>query len=265
MKINIQTKYMNLKIVYAALLFVYSQIVNSVYDEKMAKRAVSLAQASYCDDATDPTYIVDTIIENHGSKALLGYDNYSDTVFAAFRGSSNTHNWMEDIQISQIAPYENETIKIEKGFYKNYDYLKPELFENIESIVARYKTDKLMITGHSLGSAAATLFAYDLYANPSYEIAHFYIFGSPRVGNGEFADDFNKHVEGYRVVHNNDIVPCVPPKSFDYAHISLGICYNENNSEYIVCDQDDKCQIGKCSVDDHLNYLNVTMGSSGCI
>ena len=79
-----------------------------------------------------------------------------------------------------------------------------------------------------------------------------------------FVDDFNKKIEGYRIVHNKDVVSSVPPKTFDYAHISLGICYNENNSEYVICEKDESCNITECSSNDHLNYLNMTMGSAGC-
>ena len=245
------------------LLFVYSQIVKSIYDENLAKRALYYAEATYC-DSWNMEDNIEYEIENYGSKALLGYDNYSESIFTSFRGSSNTYNWMEDFQVRQIAPYENESIKIEKGFYKNYEYLEPDIFEVLPLLVEKYGTNQIMITGHSLGSAAATLFAYDISSYPLYEIAYFYIFGSPRVGNQAFVDDFNKKIEGYRVVHNNDVVSSVPPKTFDYAHISLGICYNENNSEYVICDKDESCNITECSSSDHLNYLNMTMGSAGC-
>ena len=100
--------------------------------------------------------------------------------------------------------------------------------------------------------------------NEPLNIEYFYIFGSPRVGNEEFVEDFNNKIpNAYRVVHNNDIVTSVPPKVFNYAHINQGICYNEENTNYDLCD-DISCDIYECSKDDHLNYLNITMGSSGC-
>jgi len=76
-----------------------------------------------------------------------------------------------------------------------------------------------------------------------------------------FVEDFNEKIVGFCVVHANDIVASVPPILFDYTHISTGIC-NDENTKYDFCD-DNSC--GKsCSSDDHLNYLNITMGSSGC-
>jgi len=74
----------------------------------------------------------------------------------------------------------------------------------------------------------------------------------------------------YRVTHYYDIVPHVPEEFMGYSHISNEIWYNEENSEYTICndkmDEDDNCSNScsptKCtSTSDHLYYLNVTMGN----
>lgn len=61
----------------------------------------------------------------------------------------------------------------------------------------------LWFTGHSLGAALATL-AADRYGS----VQGLYTFGSPRVGDSQFKDDF--YVNTYRFVNNNDIFPNVP-------------------------------------------------------
>ena len=61
----------------------------------------------------------------------------------------------------------------------------------------------LWLTGHSLGAALATL-AADRYGN----VQGLYTFGSPRVGDGEFKEDY--HINTYRFVNNNDVVANVP-------------------------------------------------------
>lgn len=44
-------------------------------------------------------------------------------------------------------------------------------------------------------------------------------YGSPLVGNGVFADEFNKLVpDAWRVVHEDDIVPWMP-RGFGYKHV----------------------------------------------
>ena len=39
-----------------------------------------------------------------------------------------------------------------------------------------------------------------------YNILYFYNFGSPRVGNLAFCEIFDFMIDGFRVIHNNDIV-----------------------------------------------------------
>jgi len=232
------------------------------YNETISYQSTYLSHLTYCDINICDNCNIDYIVENEGSLAIQGYDFISDSIFTAFRGSSNMHNWVENIQVSHISPYENASFLVEKGFYKDYSFIKDTLFENLETLTEKYQINDLLITGHSLGSSACTLFAYDVFTIKNYKIAHFYNFGSPRVGNKAFVDDFDKKIVGFRVVHANDIVTTMPPFFFDYAHISNGICYDENNTKYDFCD-DNSC--GKsCSIDDHLNYLNISMGSSGC-
>jgi triacylglycerol lipase len=69
----------------------------------------------------------------------------------------------------------------------------------------------IWFTGHSLGAALATL-AADRYGN----VQGLYTFGSPRVGDTDFKNDF--HISTYRFVNNNDIVARVPPPGL-YCHV----------------------------------------------
>lgn len=249
--------FFRLFLLYFLSIFVNCQKISSIYDENIAVRSVYLAQMTYCEN-----HLSDVQLEEYGTKAIMGYDKKTNSIYVAFRGSSNMHNWMENIQIEQITPYTNQSLAVEKGFYKAYSYIKTILFESLDTLATKYRTNILLITGHSLGSAMSILFAYDLIKT-DYELKYVYNFGSPRVGNQAFIEDFNKHVSAFRVVHNNDIVASVPPQAFNYAHISQGICYNEQNSQYIYCG-DVSCSLTNCSSTDHLNYLNITMGASGC-
>ena len=47
-----------------------------------------------------------------------------------------------------------------------------------------------------------------------YNILYFYNFGSSRVGNLEFCEMFDFMIDGFRVVHNNDIVTSLPLSCF---------------------------------------------------
>lgn len=264
------------------LLLLLSYIsFNNAYDENLSKHCVDLSQASYCVSSIDkwtcitcdPSVKLEYIVENSDSKAIQGYDSLTNTIFTAFRGSSNLHNWIENIQIHKISPYNDSSIEIGKGFYKAYNYIKPEIIDNLYNLSKKYNTNKLLITGHSLGAAMATIMTYDiLKLYPDYKIAYLFNFGSPRVGNKEFVQDFNNYdITSYRVTHYYDMVPHVPEEFLDYRHISLEIWYNRDNSRYKICTDYDNEEDNSCSnqcaplhctsTSDHLYYLNVTMGN----
>ena len=69
----------------------------------------------------------------------------------------------------------------------------------------------LWISGHSLGAALATLTA-DRFP----KVRSLYTFGSPRVGDREFAENFT--VEAHRFVNGNDIISRLPPEGL-YHHV----------------------------------------------
>ena len=100
-------------------------------------------------------------------------------------------------------------------------------------------------------------------------------FGSPRVGNSYFVYDFFKYkFYSKRVTHYYDIVPHLPQQLLDYLHIPNEEWYNEDNTHYDTCNdsitnEDNDCS-NSCgplhctSINDHLYYLNVSMGTDNC-
>ena len=54
-----------------------------------------------------------------------------------------------------------------------------------------------------------------------------YTYGCPRVGNGNFARYLHGIIpQMYRVVHNKDLVPHVPPEDFNFFHSAYEIFYD---------------------------------------
>ena len=96
-----------------------------------------------------------------------------------------------------------------------------------------------------------------------------YNFGQPRVGNdafAQFAIDL-LGVEHYRVIHNADLVPHLPPTQFGFHHIGTEVWYDEAMVSYRVCDgsgEDPTCSNSlwlKWGVTDHIYYFDVRVGS----
>ena len=255
------------------------------FEQNIAKSALHLSQAAYCmthnsnwDCITcDSSNKLDFVLEEHNELVIQGYNSDTDSLFVSFRGSVNIPNWIDNIQISKMTPYDDKQIQVEKGFYKAYNYLKPDIINNLQILTTKYNTNRIFITGHSLGASMATLLAYDILTiYTGFHLSYLVTFGSPRVGNINFVSSFTKYNNGvsYRITHYYDIVPHVPEELFGYLHVSNEIWFNEDNTHYDECydsgsgGEDPLCSnscspIHCTSVSDHLHYMNITMGSDG--
>lgn len=59
---------------------------------------------------------------------------------------------------------------------------------------------------------------------------------SPRLGNAGFSTFFNSKVESaYRIVHNADVFPQLPPRFLGFQHYGREIWLNEDSSEIRMC------------------------------
>ena len=164
-------------------------------------------------------------------------------VIIAFRGTRENLDW----QISNLKLFptrlkncgtEPQSIKVHFGFQKALYYTdKTTGLKSIDAIYNHLESNdllngdrKIIITGHSLGAAIATLFAVKLRFNykniTDKSIEHIILFGSPAVGFDEFKryyGDLNSRT--LRVINGSDIVPFTPP--FFFRHIGESIWYNK--------------------------------------
>jgi hypothetical protein len=147
--------------------------------------------------------------------------------FVVFRGTQPTSlpNWLTDCEINMIDPDgpAGDSALVHEGFWRACSAL---LDDDAESAgLRRYLLERhrqapglnLWFAGHSLGGALATLAAYRLG-----NAQGLYTFGSPRVGNDDFANAFSrKGLKHYRVVHRHDIVAHMPIDLpfLDYEHV----------------------------------------------
>ena len=99
--------------------------------------------------------------------------------------------------------------KVHRGFKKALDEVWHDLLVQIKWLDKNGR--KIWMTGHSLGAALATL-AADRYG----KVQGVYTYGSPRVGDDTFKENFD--VKAYRIVNNKDIVAQVPPP-VKYKHV----------------------------------------------
>ncbi len=134
----------------------------------------------------------------------------------------------------------------------------------VQNLKAKYRTARLIITGHSLGGALAILCTADL-KNLFGNVDLTYTFGQPRVGNQAFADWFEAgHPNTYRLIDYADIVPHLPPSNLGFIHSSHQIWYQRGMQTYTICTPESmSCanSIGTTSysTDDHSldNYIKL--------
>ncbi|MBW7477288.1 lipase family protein [Paenibacillus oenotherae] len=143
-----------------------------------------------------------------------------------FRGTESVLDWLSDFEFImetfKEVPNAGET---EQGFTNLYrsmkvqdvDASKPEvsLINYLDGLPAG---KQLTVTGHSLGSAFATLHAF--VASTKGFAVDLITFASPRVGDRKFVEAFQKTtIRNTRIYNKPDIVPKVPVELAGYHHV----------------------------------------------
>lgn len=109
--------------------------------------------------------------------------------------------------------------KIHKGFAFAYRSVADEVMENIRILRAK-KQRPVFLTGHSLGGALATICSLDLWVKLEISRREIFVstFGSPRVGNADFAMVYKEVVPlHWRIVVDPDMVAKLP--KVGYRHV----------------------------------------------
>jgi predicted lipase len=125
-----------------------------------------------------------------------------------------------------------------KGFLDIYNVIKGEVFDTLDKI----KPNKVIVSGHSLGSGIATLASIDL-GKKGYEV-YAYVFASPRVCNANLQKAVTKYVKGfYRMTNEADIIPTFPwavmpdlanpDRPFFYDHVGGNATFTDNREALV--------------------------------
>ena len=228
---------------------------------KFLKHRVSFARASYCIDGlkdwscnTCNPYLRTRNITFAGEfqSTVFGYVGYSpaiDTISIVFRGTRTFDGWIRDMRfVKPDCPFPGapEGAKVHLGFLEAWAFLKPEIMEAFLKLVEAYPQSNLLITGHSLGGAIATLCALDIYSSKpelqkAFKMSNVFTVGQPRVGNFAFSNwtttfPFKMH----RLVYENDLVPHLPPHFSGFEHHASEVWIHEETTLLCKQEQDGK-------------------------
>jgi hypothetical protein len=136
--------------------------------------------------------------------------------YVVFRGTATLGGWISDAD-AKLVPFQGspEMGKVHAGFAGVLKLMSCWLLARVPVAMP------VVLTGHSLGGALATLAAVYLQGHGC-EIHEVYTFGQPRVGDADFASAFaGTEIPLIRMVHDDDPVPHLPPALMGYQHCGL--------------------------------------------
>ncbi|KAJ5312444.1 hypothetical protein PENANT_c027G07118 [Penicillium antarcticum] len=149
----------------------------------------------------------------------IAVDDTNKAVVIAFRGSYSVRNWFADASFPYVDPGLCGGCFAELGFWSSWTNVRDDVTAQLEDALSQNQDYDLVIVGHSLGAAVATLAAADLRTK-GHESAKLYAFASPRVANPTLAKFITAQNNNYRFTHQNDPVPKLPVIAMGYAHVS---------------------------------------------
>lgn len=226
-------------------------LISRIEINKLCEKTEIIYSPSQFNPPKDMT-IINFLYYNNFIIGFIGLDN-SNNIWITFRGTETITEWYQDFTVSQklinlntnnnlekISFLENENVYCHSGFLTIYETFKEKILNSIKSIK---NINNIIITGHSLGSALATLTTLNLI-ELNYKNIYTYVFASPRVGNKELAKTITNVGKGknlkcfYRINNLSDIIPTIPPPvspNLDnvnipslYKHGGIAINYGEN-------------------------------------
>jgi len=212
---------------YPELINVDIPMFSTNYDKKMAIYCIDIIKRIY--DTIDnnnklilPKNVnLKTTIKYKSKEGIFGIIcTNKDNILLIFRGTQYIDEWIKNINVEQSFFLLHQNIKnnnalqdidlapsVHRGIYQIYNKIKSEIFSVLNNLNPS-KNKNIIIAGHSLGSAIATICTVDLHYN-NYKNIVTYIFASPRVGNKKFAQ-LIQNLPIYSLINSLDVIPSTP-------------------------------------------------------
>lgn len=184
---------------------------------------------------------------------FMGWDNDRKMLVIAFKGTDNLQDLWTDLNtysVSTLSKVNGEDLTVplygHNGFIGRFINLYPQVVEGLDSLyqVADPEMEvypPILITGHSLGGALATVCAFVLCQLLPRAPIQLITFESPRV----FTVGTLEKIQGYlptsqvennaiRISARNDIVPSMPPDLAGFRHVGRNYYIEEPFGEFLI-------------------------------
>ncbi|URM26437.1 lipase family protein [Pseudomonas frederiksbergensis] len=140
-----------------------------------------------------------------GSDTQAFITHHDEIILIAVRGTLEGADFIRDTDAEQV-PFVEGVGKAHQGFYDAFKAMSEFIKVYLDQF---YAGQKIIVCGHSLGGAIATLLAEALRRDPNEYDVLLYTYGSPRAGDADFVNGAAE-LAHHRMVNNNDPIPSVP-------------------------------------------------------
>uniref|UniRef100_A0A914CPT3 Fungal lipase-like domain-containing protein n=1 Tax=Acrobeloides nanus TaxID=290746 RepID=A0A914CPT3_9BILA len=210
------------------------------YDEDTAKKIFSMAASAYANVA-DPqgnasinaclnksfngtqwdlkqTITVKCGVRNDNDEcqAFIAVSSAINTIVLAFRGTTDLQQLWDELKDTVTNDMDDTWgggLRVNKYFYQSMLNMWTSGVSNVVTN-PQYADYKIIITGHSLGGAIASLTAYqiaNMTGNSTTDRIQLVTFGEPRTGDWNYANNLRSYIPYiFRVVHGSDPIPHLP-------------------------------------------------------
>ncbi|KAH9054312.1 alpha/beta-hydrolase [Lactarius vividus] len=162
------------------------------------------------------------LTHTHG---FVARDEARREIVVAFRGSHELADVLTDGNFV-LAPLASRGVEdnaacVHAGFLFSYNSVRSVVLHAVREQLEAFPGYVVVLTGHSLGGALASLAALSIKSNFPWAAVRLFTFGQPRTGDAAFADLLESIVGRdniFRAVHTKDGVPTVIPEYLGYRH-----------------------------------------------
>jgi predicted lipase len=209
------------------------------------------------------------------SQVVVVIDKKEEEILIGFRGTiNNPQQWISDLDAVYKKWYSNG--RVHSGFFDRFNEIKDKTVIFLREAQKELPKGDIIISGHSMGGAVATLFGSYIKSHLNIDPEAIYTYGSPRVGDETFA----KYVDSQfgdkliRIMNEWDMVTDLPPVLLKYRHTGkLVICKTgttdckeknrlDENPGGIIMSIKRTIETAKNVKKCHLTYLEETIGTN---
>ncbi|GAB1314180.1 Fungal lipase-like domain-containing protein [Madurella fahalii] len=174
------------------------------------------------------------------TRGFVAVDPVDNLIVVSFRGSTSIRNWIGNLIFVQSPCDLVSGCLVHTGFMASWLEVADETLAAVTAARTANPTYNIRVTGYSLGGAVGTLAA--AFLREAGFAADLYTYGSPRVGNEDFVEFVtNQAGSEYRITHQDDPVPRLPPIVANYRHVSPEYWVDPGADDIVTVDEVEVC------------------------